>query len=71
MEERLAEMVCDELSTAPISYPPVVEKMGSENESGKKAELGGRYFKIWFYFSFSYSDLIGNKLVNFPELNLF
>lgn len=46
MEEKLAEIVCDELTAAPISYPPVVEKMWSEIESGKKAVLGGRYFKI-------------------------
>lgn len=66
----MAEMVCDELTTAPIPHPPVVEKMWSEIEPGKKARLGGRCFNIWFYFAFSCSDLIDNKLVNFPELNV-
>lgn len=54
----MADMVCGELTTAPIWHPPVVGKMWSEIEPGKN-------------FAFSYSDLIGNKLVNFTELNLF
>lgn len=35
--------------------------MGSEGEPQKKGEVG-RCFKIWFYFSLSYSDFIGSKL---------
>lgn len=72
VEEGVAEIVCDELTSAPISYSPVADKVWSEIQlPGKKTGLGGRCFKIWFYFVFSYSDLLGNKSVNFPELNLF
>ena len=38
-----------------------------------KGGMGGRCFKIYFYFSLCYSDLIGDEL-NFlflPKLNLF
>ena len=38
------------------------EEIGSKVEPGKKGGGGGRCFKIWFYFSLPYSDLIGNKL---------
>jgi len=58
--------MCDELTATPIPHPPVplgggeeVEK--SEVESGKKGGVGGRCFKIWFYFSLPYSDLISNE----------
>jgi len=37
-------------------------EMGSEVEPGKKGGLGGRCFKIWFYSSLPFSDLIGDKL---------
>ena len=40
--------------------------IGSKAEPGKKGGVGGRcVFKIWFCFSLSYSDLIGNKLISF------
>ena len=39
-----------------------VEKIRSEAEPRKKGRVGGRCFKIWFYFSLSYCDLIGDKL---------
>ena len=43
--------------------------MWSKAEPGKKGEVGGRcVFKIWFYFSLFYSDLIGNKLNYFPQV---
>jgi len=32
-----------------------------EVKPGKKGEVGGRCFEIWFYFLLSYSDLIGDK----------
>lgn len=31
---------------------------------------GGRCFKIWFYFSLPYTDLIGKKF-DFPKVSLF
>jgi len=39
-----------------------VEKIGNEVEPGKEGGMGGRCFRIWFYFSLSCSDLISNKL---------
>ena len=63
-----AETTCDELTTTPIPRPPAplrweeVEKIGSKVKPRKKGGVGGRCFKIWFYFSLSYSDLTGNKL---------
>ena len=45
-------------------------EFGSEAEPGKKGEVGGRCFKICFYFSLPYSDLIGDKL-NYPFLSRF
>ena len=33
---------------------------GSEEEPRKKGEVGEGAIKIWFYFSLSYSNLIGN-----------
>lgn len=40
-----------------------VEKVESAVQPGEKGPKRGRgYFKIWLYFSLSYSDVIGNKL---------
>ena len=67
-EEGAAEIMCDELTATPIPHPPVPlggggRGIGSKAEPGKKGGVGGRcVFKIWFYFSSSYSDLICNKL---------
>ena len=66
-EEGAAETTGDELTAAPIPRPPALlrgrkERNGSEVEPGKKGGVGGRCFKIWFYFSLSYSDLIGDEL---------
>jgi len=66
-EEGVAERACDELTAAPIHRPPVPhggrrERNGSEAELGKKGGVGGRCFKIWLYFSLSYSDLTGDEL---------
>jgi len=63
----VAETTCDGLTVTPIPHPPVSlrgrrERNGSEAEPGKKGGVGGRCFKIWFYFSLSYSDLIGDEL---------
>jgi len=59
-----AETTCDELTVMPIPHPPAPlggrrERNGIEAEPGKKGRVGGRCFKIWLYFSLSYSDLIG------------
>jgi len=64
-EEGAAHTACDELTATPIPRPPALlggrrESNGSEVEPGKKGEVGGRCFKIWFYFSVSYSDLVMN-----------
>jgi len=40
----------------------------SEVELGKKGGLGRRCFKVLSYFSLTYSDLIGNKLNAFPQI---
>jgi len=58
---------CDELTTTPIPCPPAPlrgrrERNGSEAEPGKKGRVGGRCFKIRFFFSLTYSDLIGDVL---------
>jgi len=54
-EEGAAETRCDELTVTPIPRPPVPlggrrERNGREAEPGKKGGVGGRCFKIWFYF---------------------
>jgi len=69
-EKGAAETTCDELTTTPIPRPPAPlggrrERNGSEVEPGKKGMVGGRCFKIWIYFSLSYSDLSGDKLTFF------
>jgi len=66
-QEGVAETTWDELTTAPIPRPPGLlgrrrERNGSEVEPGQKGRVGGRCFKIWFYFSLSYSDMIGDEL---------
>jgi len=66
--EGAAETTCYELTTTPISHPPAPlaggggREIRSEVEPGKKGGVGERCFKMCFYFSLSYSDLIGNKL---------
>jgi len=62
-----AETTCDELTVTPIPRPPELlvgrrERNGSEVEPWKKGGVGRRCFKIWIYFSLSYSDLIGDEL---------
>jgi len=66
-EEGAAETTCEELTAAPISRP--LSRLGwrswrnmSEVEPGKKGGVGGKCFKIWFYFVLSYSVFIGDKL---------
>jgi len=65
-EEGAADTTCDELTIAPIPHAPAMLGCGrgkefvTEVEPGKKGGVGGRFFKIWVYFSLSYSDLIGD-----------
>jgi len=64
-EEGAAETTCDELTTTPIPCPPVLLSGKEVENSGVKLSPGRRggvkvFFKIWFYFSLSYSNLIGN-----------
>jgi len=59
--------MCDELTTTPFPCPPAPlggrrKRNGSEVEPGKKGGVGGRCFKVWFHFSLSYCDLIGDEL---------
>jgi len=68
-EEGTAETTCDELTATPIPHSPALfggrrQRKGSEVEPGKKGWVGGKCFKIWFYFSLSYSDLIGDELIS-------
>ena len=73
-EERAAETMCDEQTTTPIPHPPAplrreeVENSGVKLSLGRNEAWGEGVFKICFYFSLSYSDLIGNKLVFFPQV---
>ena len=69
-EEGAAETACDELTITPIPHPPALlvgrrGRNGIEVGPGKKGGVGGRCLKIWFYFSLSYSDLIGDELISF------
>ena len=65
-DDEAAEIMCDELTVNPIPRPPAPlggggREFGTEVVPGKKGGVGGRCFKIWFYFSLPYSDLISNK----------
>jgi len=51
----------------PFPVPPVTlggrsERKRSEVKPGKNGREGGRGFKIYFFFSLSYSDLTDDKL---------
>ena len=77
-EEGVAETTWEELTQTPHSPSPCAARQGEEVEKtrskvkpGKKGGVGGRCFKIWFYFSLSCSDLTGNKLIFFPKSSLF
>jgi len=66
-EEGTAETTCDELTATHIPRPPVplgenVENLGVKLRPARKEDCGEGVFKTWFYFSSSYSDLIGDKL---------
>ena len=67
-QEGVAETTCDELTATPIPRPPAplgekeVENSGVKLSLGRREGWGEGVFKIWFYFSLSYSDLTGNKL---------
>jgi len=69
----VAETTCDELTITPIPHPPALlggrrERNGNEDEPGKKGGMGGRCLKIWFCFSLSYSNLIGDKFLFSPQV---
>jgi len=56
-EEGMAETMCDELTITPIHRPSAQLggrrwRNGSEVEPGKKGGVGGRCFKIQFYFHY-------------------
>jgi len=73
-EDGAVEKTCDELNATPIPHPPVLlgagggREIANEVEPGKKGGVGRRCFKIWFYFSLPYSDLIGNKLISLSRV---
>ena len=59
-EEGAAETTCGELTPTPIPHPPaLLGDVGRESTSEavprKKGGVGGRCFKVWFYFSLPYS----------------
>lgn len=68
-EEGAAEKTCGELTTIPIFCHPEllceeeVEKLEVKLSLGR-VEDWGRCFKICFYLSLFYSDLIDNKLIS-------
>jgi len=71
-EAGAAETTFDELTVTPNPHPPVLlggEEVEKQEWSWAREEgRGGRkVFKIWVYFSLSYSDLIGDKLNEFPQ----
>jgi len=66
-EEGAEETKCDGLTVTPIPHPssPLAgrkERNRSRVDPGKKGGVGGSCFKIWFYFSLSYSDWTGDEL---------
>ena len=67
-EESTAETTCDELTTTPVTHPLMPlwgrrqRKLGVKLSPERRERWGEDVYKIWFYFSLSYSDLIGNKL---------
>jgi len=67
-EKEMAETTCDELTTTTIPHP---RKLGVKLSLRRREEWGQGVFKIWFYFSPSYSGLIGDKLNFFLKFNLF
>jgi len=57
-----AETTCDELTATPVPHPPAPlgerrqRKLGVKLSLGRRGGVGGRCFKIWFYFSLPFSD---------------
>jgi len=69
-EEAVAETMCNELTATPTPPPTAVLEGEEVKNSGVKLSPGGRgggVFKIWFYFSLSYSELIVDKPNFFPK----
>lgn len=63
-EEGEAKMCtdCSPHSLSPCAaWDQEVQKIGNEAEHRKKGGVQERYFKVWFCYSLSYSDLIGIK----------
>jgi len=67
VEEGAAETTCDELTPMPIPCPPAPlvgrkwRKSGVKLRAGRREGWGKVFLRFGFYFSLSYSDLIGNK----------
>lgn len=73
-EEGVAEKTCGELATIPILSNPVVLCEVEVKKTEVKLNLGRiederRCFKICFYFSLFYSDLIGNKAISLNQVS--
>lgn len=69
-EEGVSETTCGELTVTSIPCPPVLlagrrSTIISKSKPGKKGVVGKSCFKMWFYFSLSQYNLIGNKLIFF------
>lgn len=64
-EREGAANMCDGLQPHSLSscaaWYEEVEKIGNEAEHDKNGGVEGRSFKVWFCYSFPYSDLIGIK----------
>jgi len=71
-EEGVAETMCDELIATPIPHPSALLQWTEvENPGvspGRREGWRKGVFKIWVYFSLSYSYLICNKLNEFPQV---
>lgn len=72
-EEEAAEKTYCELTTIPILCHPTllcdeeVEKLVVKLSLGRIEDVG-KCFKMCFYFSLFYSDLIGNKLISLSQV---
>jgi len=73
-QEGVADTRCDGLTTTPIPHLPAPCGGRKETKLGVRLSLGSKegweegIFKIRFYFSLSYSDLIGDKLNQFAQV---
>lgn len=69
-KEGKTETMCEELTSTSIPHPPALTGGRRLRKSGMKLSLGRRNgqkrrcFKMYFYFSLTYTDFNGNKLIN-------